>query len=57
MEEGRESTAVNRRHTQITEWGALEPAGKVPAALSVVVVGFYCRRDPVSGIVPDRGKG
>lgn len=42
MEEGRESTAVNRSHTQITEWGVLELAGKMPAELSVVVVGFYC---------------
>lgn len=40
MEEGRESTAVNRSHTQITVWGVLELAGIVPVKL--VVVGFYC---------------
>ena len=37
VEEGRESTAVNRSHTQITEWGVLELAGEMPVKLSVVV--------------------
>lgn len=58
MEEGRESTAVNRSHTQITAWGGLELAGKTPATLSVAVGWvFRCRRDAVSEMAADRGKG
>lgn len=41
MEAGRESRASNGSHTQLTEWGVWELAGKTPVTLPVVVVGFY----------------